>query len=107
MKELKFLNKFLFKYKIKLVIGFFITATARIFALVAPNLVGNSITLIENYVLSSSIELEILKEKLLLNILLIVGSAILAGIFTFIMRQMIINVSRFIEFDLKNIIYKK
>ena len=107
MKELKFLNKFLFKYKIKLVIGFFITVTARIFALVAPNLVGNSITLIENYVLSSSIELEILKEKLLLNILLIVGSAILAGIFTFIMRQMIINVSRFIEFDLKNIIYKK
>ena len=107
MKELKFLNKFLFKYKIKLIIGFFITVTARIFALVAPNLVGNSITLIENYVLSSSIELEILKEKLLLNILLIVGSAILAGIFTFIMRQMIINVSRFIEFDLKNIIYKK
>ena len=71
MKELKFLNKFLFKYKIKLIIGFFITVTARIFALVAPNLVGNSITLIENYVLSSSIELEILKEKLLLNILLI------------------------------------
>ena len=107
MKELKFLNKFLFKYKIKLIIGFFITVIARIFALVAPNLVGNSITLIENYVLSSSIELEILKERLLLNILLIVGSAILAGIFTFIMRQMIINVSRFIEFDLKNIIYKK
>ena len=107
MKELKFLNKFLYKYRLKLIVGFFITITARIFALIAPNLVGNSITLIENYIVSSSIEIDLLKEKLLINIALIVGSAILAGIFTFIMRQMIINVSRYIEFDLKNIIYKK
>ena len=107
MKELKFLNKFLYKYRLKLVVGFFITITARIFALIAPNLVGNSITLIENYIVSSSIEIDLLKEKLLINIALIIGSAILAGIFTFIMRQMIINVSRYIEFDLKNIIYKK
>ncbi len=107
MKELRYLNKFLYKYRTKLIIGFFITLTARIFALVAPNLVGNSVTLIENYVVSSSIELGELKNKLLLNITLIVGSAIIAGIFTFIMRQMIINVSRYIEFDLKNIIYIK
>ena len=107
MKELRYLNKFLYKYRTKLIIGFFITITARIFALVAPNLVGNSVTLIENYVVSSSLELGELKNKLLLNITLIVGSAIIAGIFTFIMRQMIINVSRYIEFDLKNIIYIK
>lgn len=107
MKELRYLNKFLYKYRTKLIIGFFITITARIFALVAPNLVGNSVTLIENYVVSSSIELGELKNTLLLNITLIVGSAIIAGIFTFIMRQMIINVSRYIEFDLKNIIYIK
>lgn len=107
MKELRYLNKFLYKYRTKLIIGFFITITARIFALVAPNLVGNSVTLIENYVVSSSVELGELKNKLLLNITLIVGSAIIAGIFTFIMRQMIINVSRYIEFDLKNIIYIK
>ena len=107
MKELRYLNKFLYKYRTKLIIGFFITITARIFALVAPNLVGDSVTLIENYVVSSSIELGELKNKLFLNITLIVGSAIVAGIFTFIMRQMIINVSRYIEFDLKNIIYIK
>ena len=58
-------------------------------------------------VLSSSVELEFLKQKLIINIILIIGSAIIAGIFTFIMRQMIINVSRYIEFDLKNIIYNK
>ena len=107
MIELKHLNKYLLKYKFKIIIGIFITIIARIFALVAPNLIGDSITLIENYLFSSDIELVIVKKKLLSNILMIVVSAIIAGIFTFIMRQMLINVSRYIEFDLKNEIYKK
>ena len=98
MVELKHLNKYFLKYKIKIIIGIFITIIARIFALITPNLIGNSITIIENFVSTSSIEIEIIKIKLLTNILMIVGSAIVAGIFTFIMRQMLINVSRFIEF---------
>ena len=107
MVELKHLNKYLLKYKFKIITGIFITIIARIFALVAPNLIGNSITIIENYLFSNIYELEIVKEKLIINILMIIGSAILAGVFTFIMRQMLINVSRFIEFDLKNEIYNK
>jgi len=108
MLELKYLNKYLLKYKTKIIIGILITIIARVFALVAPNLIGNSITIIENYIFkSSSLDIQIVKSKLLTNILFIVSSAIIAGIFTFIMRQMLINVSRFIEFDLKNEIYKK
>jgi ATP-binding cassette, subfamily B, multidrug efflux pump len=107
MLELKHLNKYFFKYKVKIIIGILITIIARIFALIAPNLIGNSITTIENYLSTSSLDVETIKSKLLTNILLIIGSAIIAGIFTFIMRQMLINVSRFIEFDLKNEIYKK
>ena len=107
MVELKHLNKYLLKYKFKIITGIFITIIARIFALVAPNLIGNSITIIENYLFSNLYELEIVKEKLIINILMIIGSAFLAGVFTFIMRQMLINVSRFIEFDLKNEIYNK
>ena len=107
MVELKHLNKYFLKYKSKIIIGIFITIIARIFALVAPNLIGDSITIIENYLNSSSFDIKIVKSKLLKNILMIVGSAIIAGIFTFIMRQMLINVSRFIEFDLKNEIYRK
>ena len=107
MVELKHLNKYLLKYKFKIITGIFITIIARVFALVAPNLIGNSITIIENYLFSNIYELEIVKEKLIINILMIIGSAILAGVFTFIMRQMLINVSRFIEFDLKNEIYNK
>jgi len=107
MVELKHLNKYFLKYKVKIIIGILITIIARIFALVAPNLIGDSITVIENYLNSSSYDLDVVKDKLLKNILMIVGSAIIAGIFTFIMRQMLINVSRFIEFDLKNEIYRK
>tara|TARA_B100000780_G_scaffold3377_1_gene2775 strand:+ start:6893 stop:8635 length:1743 start_codon:yes stop_codon:yes gene_type:complete len=107
MIELKHLNKYFLKYKVKIIIGILITIIARIFALIAPNLIGDSITTIENYISSSSLEIEIVKNKLLKNILMIVGSAIVAGFFTFIMRQMLINVSRFIEFDLKNEIYRK
>ena len=107
MKELKYLNKFFLKYRNKIIIGILITIIARIFALVAPNLVGDSITLIEKYFLESSINENLLKEKLLINIFLIIGSAFVAGIFTFLMRQTLINVSRYIEFDLKNEIYNK
>ena len=52
MKELKYLNKFFFKYKQKIIIGILITIVARVFALVAPNLVGDSITIIENFYLN-------------------------------------------------------
>ena len=107
MVELKHLNKYFLKYKFKIIIGIFITIIARIFALITPNLIGDSITVIENYISTSSMDIEVMKSKLLTNILIIVGSAIIAGIFTFIMRQMLINVSRFIEFDLKNEIYNK
>tara|TARA_B100001063_G_scaffold140620_1_gene131309 strand:+ start:1028 stop:2776 length:1749 start_codon:yes stop_codon:yes gene_type:complete len=107
MKELKYLNKFFLKYKQKIIIGILITIIARVFALVAPNLVGDSITLIENYFLDKSINNNDLKDKLLINIFLIISSAVLAGIFTFLMRQALINVSRYIEYDLKNEIYNK
>ena len=107
MKELKYLNKFFLKYKRKIIIGILITIIARVFALVAPNLVGDSITLIENYFLDKSINNNDLKDKLLINIFLIISSAVLAGIFTFLMRQALINVSRYIEYDLKNEIYNK
>ena len=107
MKELKYLNKFFFKYRNRIVLGVLITIIARIFALVAPNLIGDSITLIEKYFLLEEISRENLEKNLLNNILLIIGSALTAAVFTFLMRQTLINMSRFIEFDLKNVIYSK
>lgn len=106
MKELQYLNKYLRKYQVKLLTGLIITVIARIFSLFAPRLVGDSLTTIENYIVDQNLTLEAVKMILLQNIAIIIGTALLSGFFTFLMRQTIINVSRYIEFDLKNEIYE-
>ena len=106
MKHLKHVNKYFFKYKGKLFYGIIITIIARIFALVMPEYIQYSMDAIEQHITNpdSSVSIE---KKLLMYILIIIGSAILSGFFTFLMRQLIINVSRYIEFDMKNEIYQK
>ena len=105
MKELKRLNSFLFKYKGRLAVGLIITIVARLFSLVTPRLVGDSMTTIENYLNLETISSEELREVLLTNILLIIAASLISGFFTFLMRQTIINVSRYIEYDVKNQIF--
>ena len=48
-----------------------------------------------------------LRNKLILYGLVIIGSSLLKGLFMFFMRQTIIVVSRFIEFDLKNEVFEQ
>ena len=105
MRELKRLNKFLLKYKGKLLLGLLITIISRVFSIVTPRLVGDSMTTIENYLSLSNISTDELKDILFFNIVLIIGASLISGFFTFLMRQTIINVSRFIEFDVKNEIF--
>jgi len=105
MQELKYLNKYLFKYKWKLLLGVFITIISRIFSLFTPKLVGNSITIIEKSILEVGDSRANIEDLLLKNILIILLTSFIAGFFTFLMRQTIINVSRYIEFDLKNEVY--
>ena len=104
MKELKHLNKYFKKYWAKLFIGIIITIIARVFQLVMPSYVKNSIEVVERYVADIIPETEA-KDLLFEYILIIIGAALLSGFFTFLMRQTIINVSRYIEFDLKNEVF--
>ena len=105
MKALKHLNKYFFKYRYRLIIGVIITIIAKIFALFTPRLVGASINVVSDR-LDGKITEEVFRSELMINILYLIGAAILAGLFTFLMRQTIINVSRYIEYDLKNEIYQ-
>ncbi|SFN82487.1 ABC transporter ATP-binding protein [Salegentibacter flavus] len=106
MKHLKSLNKFFLKYKWRLVIGFIITVAARIFALFYIPLAGRSTNIIENYINGEITDIQIVRDELAWNILLIIGATLIAAFFTFLMRQTFIVVSRHIEFDLKNVVYK-
>jgi ATP-binding cassette subfamily B protein len=105
MRALQYLNKYLKKYFLKLLLGILITIISRIFSLFAPRLIGDSLTAVENYLVDHQGDLVALKSLLLNNILIIIGATLLSGFFTFLMRQTIINVSRCIEFNLKNEIF--
>lgn len=104
MKELKHLNKYFRKYWFKLLIGIIITIIARIFSLVLPSYVNKAFEVIDDLA-ARSIGQGQATDLLTEYILIIVGTALLSGIFTFLMRQTIINVSRYIEYDLKNEVF--
>ena len=107
MKELQHLNKYFYKYRFRLLLGIIITIIARIFLLFTPRYVREIINTVVKYRDGAITDEALFRAELLENILWIVGAAIVAGIFTFLMRQTIINVSRYIEFDLKNEVYKQ
>lgn len=105
MKELKFLNKYFFKYRKRLLLGLLITVVATIFRIIVPAKIGDSINGIRQYIYNE-ISIETLKEILIEDILILIGATILSGFFTFLMRQTIIVVSRYVEYDLKNEIFQ-
>jgi ATP-binding cassette subfamily B multidrug efflux pump len=104
MKELKHLNKYFKKYWSKLFVGIIITIIAQIFQLVMPSYVNKSLSVVENK-FNGLIENSAAEDLLLTYILIIIGAALLSGFFTFLMRQTIINVSRYVEYDLKNEVF--
>ncbi|WP_417875010.1 ABC transporter transmembrane domain-containing protein, partial [Xanthomarina gelatinilytica] len=106
MKELQHLNKYFFKYKWQIIIGILITIVSKIFLLFTPELIGSSIDVVNEYLQGEVSDIATVKKELLINIVYIIGAALITGILTFFMRQTIINVSRYIEYDLKNEIYK-
>ena len=105
MKELQYLNKYFIKYKYRFLIGILITIIAQIFSLFTPKLISKSFKVIEDYH-KSTIGSTLVKNQLIENIALIVGTTISAGLLTFLMRQTLIVMSRHVEFDLKNEVFK-
>lgn len=104
MKALRHLNKYFLKYWKKLLIGLLITASARIFSLVMPSYINKSIQTIERF-FNEEITKEAAQKLLAIDIGIIIGTTAMAALLTFLMRQYIINVSRYIEFDLKNEVF--
>ncbi|WP_338356287.1 ABC transporter ATP-binding protein [Yeosuana marina] len=105
MKELKHLNKYFLKYKVHLIVGILITIVARIFLLFTPRYVKKIFSVVDTYKKGLESGDSTIQAELAEIIFYIIGAAIIAGLFTFLMRQTIINVSRYIEYDLKNEVY--
>lgn len=113
MKELRYLNKYFIKYKYSFSLGILITIIAQIFSLFTPKLISRSLSAIEKFdklpkadQVSKTI-IASYHQDLIHNVLLIIATTIVAGFLTFLMRQTLIVMSRHIEFDLKNEVFKQ
>ncbi len=113
MKELSYLNKYFIKYKYSFSLGILTTIIAQIFSLYTPKLISKSLNAIENFDKlpiadqKSEIVIAAFRQDLIQNVLLIIGTTIVAGFLTFLMRQTLIVMSRHIEFDLKNEVFRQ
>jgi len=105
LKALLYLNKYFYKYKYRLFIGLVITVLSNILAIKVPPFIRKSLDVVDAYLKGDVQDLNRVKTVLLYNILWIIVLSLASGIFTFLMRQMLIVMSRLIEYDLKNEIY--
>ncbi|TBX69984.1 ABC transporter ATP-binding protein [Flavobacterium silvisoli] len=105
MKELQYLNKYFIKYKFHFLLGIIITIVAQIFSLFTPKLISKSFMIIEDFH-KNNLSSAVIKTELIHNILWILGTTLIAGVLTFLMRQTLIVMSRHVEFDLKNEVFK-
>jgi ATP-binding cassette subfamily B protein len=107
LKALQYLNKYFSKYKWRILIGLLITVFSKLLALRIPQIIRDSLNVVEDYHNNVITDISVVKNQLLINVFIIIGIALLGGFLTFIMRQTLIVTSRLIEFDLKNEIYQQ
>ncbi|MEO0045087.1 MAG: putative multidrug resistance transporter ATP-binding/permease protein YheI, partial [Bacteroidota bacterium] len=86
-------------------LGILITIVAQIFSLFTPKLISRSFQAIEDFH-SNKMTGDMIKSELLENVIWIVGTTLIAGVLTFLMRQTLIVMSRHVEFDLKNEVFQ-
>jgi ATP-binding cassette subfamily B protein len=115
MKYLASLNKYFIKYKWRFLLGLLFVTIANLLAVIPPVVVRHvlddvsedveSYSLIRHTGVAGQVQSYIFTAVLWSGLLLL-GLALLRGIFMFFMRQTIIVMSRHIEFDQKNEIYR-
>ena len=99
MNALKTLNPYFWKHRTLLFWGFLFIIASNFFNIFKVQFVGKSIDQIAK---TNSLGFN---KQVLIYVGIIVGSSLLTGFFTFMMRQTIIVASRKIEYELKNKIY--
>lgn len=111
MKSLSYLNKYLWKYKWMLLLGFVFIVLSDIFGVWSPVLVRNAFddvaVSVKNYNEGADEEIysAAIKSALYYGLFYMLF-ALIKGLFLFFQRQTLIVMSRNIEYELKNDIYK-
>ena len=114
MKSLSYLNKYLFKYKYRFLLGILFVTLSNIFAIIPAQIVRHAFDLVNEGITLHHLYAGLNQQAAIYDVFarnvslyagIILLMALLKGIFTFYMRQTIIVMSRLIENDLKNEIY--
>ncbi|MEZ4886211.1 MAG: ABC transporter ATP-binding protein [Chitinophagales bacterium] len=115
MKNLLHLNKYLFKYRWRLLLGILFVALSNVFGVLPPQVIRHAFNLvkenIEYYQLYNGFELQssfyrVFSSAVIFFALAVLLLAVMKGIFMFFMRQTMIVMSRLIEYDFRNEIYE-
>lgn len=122
-RHLKALNKYFLKYKWRLILGVLFVAVSNVMAVVPAQVVRYLLDFVNDNIHRSAaqrifpkqnwflrLSFEWVHDAKLIHIVAYGGAlllllALLKGFFMFLMRQTIIVMSRFIEYDLKNAVY--
>lgn len=114
MKDLAYLNKFLIKYRWRLIPGLLFVIISNIFGVLPAQVIRVAFNLVTDNIGTyrlfagferQSVIYDIFGSSLLLFGGLVMLLAVIRGMFLFFMRQTLILMSRHIEYDLKNEIY--
>lgn len=104
MKSLSYLNKYIIKYKWRLLFGVLCIIASNIFGVQMPKIVKNAVDgFITELNTNQSLDTVVLLSLKLFGFYMLLSLG--KGFFLFLTRQTIIIVSRYIEFDLKNEVY--
>jgi len=109
VKSLFYLNKYLFKYKWRLILGTLFIISSNFFGAYMPSVVNEATDRIMEYVNSNEVnKADSSITSLAITLAgLYVFLSFMKGVFLFFTRQTIIIMSRLIEYDLKNEVYDK
>lgn len=104
MKSLSYLNKYIIKYKWRLIFGVLCIIASNIFGVQMPKIVKNAVDgFITEINTNQSLDAVVFLSLKLFGFYMLLSLG--KGFFLFLTRQTIIIVSRYIEFDLKNEVY--
>lgn len=115
MKELRYLNKYLYKYRKLLILGLVWVVISNVFQILPAQMVRHSIDLVvDNIKIYQSLDhstsqanfFNAFGKSILIFAMLILVMALLRGFFLYLVRQTLIVMSRHIEYDLKNEIFE-
>ncbi len=107
MKSLSQLNKYFWKYKYRLLLGVAFVAINNYFGAEAKLYVGKGTDYVADLIKHGGSFSSTANKELLFFGFLVIGLVLLQGVFMFLMRQMIIVMSRLIEYDSKNEIFNQ